>query len=238
MSLYRWLLERDEPDSLANLGRIRGREFYGPAAIPIAALAVSLFGVGETISSQNAANNASKANQANQASSEAAATAEANQLAQPVSLQPILDAQKGGVNSFLSSAGGVPNIGALAKSLFGDSISQALNAALSANTQNAQAAANIYSGVGNSYGLAARNDGLSGTAAGAGLASGLGGVLTGIKGLSPPASPGATPAGGTGVSVPTIPGGTGALDQPSGPPGFAPDIPTPNTSSTPTLTSV
>ena len=140
----------------------------------------------------------------------------------PTPLQPLLDAQKGGVESFLSSAGGVPNIGALAKSLFGDTISKALGAVLSQDAANTAEAGQLYGNAATGYGSAATSAGKNASGLASGIGSGITGVLSGINGLKPKSPGVATGPGTSGQSDITVPspGDTSGLDIPSGPAGF------------------
>ena len=75
------------------------------------------------------------------------AMALANQLSSENYTQAISDAGKGAINSFENDAGGVPNIGALVKSLFGDNIANAMSAAARQRSGNLSSAMSGIEGI-------------------------------------------------------------------------------------------
>ena len=150
-------------------------QMFGPAVIPIASLALGLFGVGESISQSNQANGAASAATAAQNQELATVNAQIQQLEQPVSPTPYINAEKGAAATFKSQAGGVPNIGAQVQALFGSGLSNALNAAYNQYNSNLTSAAQLAQQNGIQYwGESAR----AGSAA-AGDASNLSTSITG-----------------------------------------------------------
>lgn len=89
----------------------------------------------------------------------------ANAAAGP-SLQSLIDAQRGGIETLQSKAGGVPNLGAVIKDLFGQSTTNALDASIKQRDSNLQTAGGILGAAGNTSVNAASQYGQTAAAAG------------------------------------------------------------------------
>jgi hypothetical protein len=171
----------------------------------------SALGAGAALTGMFATNNQYGAETSNQSGELQQENSIANILKnEGLDFQPLLDAQKGGIQTFQQQAGGVPNIGAMTQSLFGDSISKALDSILSNRNAALGEAGNLYGNAASGYGS------MAGRTLGAGSNLGTG-LAADIAGLIPPAkSPSGTPGG---TQIPPY--------QVSGTPGVGGDTPVP-----------
>ena len=169
---------------------------------PFVAGASALLGGIAGQNAQNAASNAASG----YAGSEAA---DARLLQKGNYIQPIVNAENLGVRTMQQQVGGVPNSGALAKELFGDNITAALNAAVGQRSNNLNSAAGIFGGLSSQAQGVAQGMGNPWTTALPGVSSAIGSIFKGgttpgvgttpDPGVPPITSGGPTPAGGLGL---------------------------------------
>lgn len=201
------------------LGAFTGREYHGPAAIPIAAAAITLFSAANTAENQG---KAAKASQALQGQEEATLGQEqslASQIAgQPIDLSGITRAGESGIETLKSTGGGVPNLGAMIQQLLGKNQQTAQTAAIGQKSANLSSAANILGGTTaplNQLGTQA------GAAAGAGGNPWSAAAGTALSAFNKPKGPVVTGPGAPGGGDVTVPGPSSA--------GYPSNIPTTGT---------
>lgn len=132
------------PDAL---GAFTGREYHGPAAIPIATTAIALFTAADSASNQSKAAHASEALQGQEEQTLSQEQQIAGQIAnQPTDLSGITRAGQSGIETLKESGGGIPNLGALVQKLLGQNQQSAQTAALGQRTNNLTSAAGILGG--------------------------------------------------------------------------------------------
>lgn len=122
-----------------------------------------------------------------------------NELAGDNYINPILQAGQSGINTFQSVAGGVPNIGALVKLLFGQNIQNAQQVAAQNRSSNLEGAIRGLQGSGSQYNQIGQQAGSAASADNAAAQQQIFGAISGL----PTGGGGGTTA--TPVSTPSSP---------------------------------
>lgn len=145
-----------------------------------------------------------------------------NELAGDNYINPILQAGESGINTFQSSAGGVPNIQALVKLLFGQNIQNAQQVAAQNRSSNLEGAIRGLQGSGQQYNQIGAQAGSAASADNAAAQQQIFGAISGI----PTAGTGGTstgPVGSAAGQIFTMPtntatgvGSTGSADPLAG----------------------
>lgn len=122
-------------------------QLFGPAAIPIASLGLSLFSglqaSNQQRAAQSAANDAASANAAQAQATAGQEQSLARDIANGPDMGALVNAGRSSIESLKANEGGAPNLGALIMQLFGKNQQNAMETSANTHTSNLNTAAGI-----------------------------------------------------------------------------------------------